>query len=117
MVFCTGCGREIHEAAPVCPQCGKPQWAVEPGHATRPNTTADPIWVAIMSLMLGLLCALALFDESEWDKESIVGMMAFSILGITFGITSLNISKRGEKLAIAGIVMSGIGLIGCLGSV
>jgi len=25
MVFCRGCGREIHETAPVCPLCGAPQ--------------------------------------------------------------------------------------------
>ncbi|MFM2408896.1 MAG: hypothetical protein RL358_1638 [Pseudomonadota bacterium] len=25
MVFCRGCGKEIHESAPACPQCGAPQ--------------------------------------------------------------------------------------------
>jgi hypothetical protein len=25
-VFCRGCGKEIHETAPACPQCGAPQW-------------------------------------------------------------------------------------------
>lgn len=25
MVFCRGCGKEIHESAPVCPNCGAPQ--------------------------------------------------------------------------------------------
>jgi hypothetical protein len=25
MVFCRGCGKEIHETAPVCPSCGAPQ--------------------------------------------------------------------------------------------
>lgn len=25
MVFCRGCGKEIHESAPVCPHCGAPQ--------------------------------------------------------------------------------------------
>jgi TM2 domain-containing membrane protein YozV len=25
MVFCRGCGKEIHETAPVCPHCGAPQ--------------------------------------------------------------------------------------------
>lgn len=26
MVFCRGCGKEIHETAPTCPQCGAPQF-------------------------------------------------------------------------------------------
>lgn len=25
MVFCRGCGKEIHSTAPTCPQCGAPQ--------------------------------------------------------------------------------------------
>ena len=25
MMFCRGCGKEIHESAPTCPQCGAPQ--------------------------------------------------------------------------------------------
>ena len=25
MVFCRGCGKEIHESAPTCPHCGAPQ--------------------------------------------------------------------------------------------
>jgi hypothetical protein len=25
MVFCRGCGKEIHETAPTCPHCGAPQ--------------------------------------------------------------------------------------------
>jgi hypothetical protein len=25
MVFCRGCGKEIHETAPACPACGAPQ--------------------------------------------------------------------------------------------
>jgi hypothetical protein len=28
MVFCRGCGKEIHETAPTCPHCGAPQHPV-----------------------------------------------------------------------------------------
>lgn len=28
MVFCRGCGKEIHEEAPMCPHCGAPQHLV-----------------------------------------------------------------------------------------
>jgi uncharacterized membrane protein YhaH (DUF805 family) len=27
MVFCKGCGKEIHESAPTCPHCGAPQFS------------------------------------------------------------------------------------------
>lgn len=29
MVFCRGCGKEIHNTAPTCPHCGAPQQAVQ----------------------------------------------------------------------------------------
>jgi hypothetical protein len=35
MVFCGGCGKEIHETAPACPGCGAPQ--------ARPNKEAETI--------------------------------------------------------------------------
>ena len=28
MIFCRGCGKEIHESAPACPHCGAPQTAL-----------------------------------------------------------------------------------------
>jgi TM2 domain-containing membrane protein YozV len=31
MVFCRGCGKEIHETAPTCPHCGAPQRLGYPG--------------------------------------------------------------------------------------
>lgn len=37
MVFCRGCGKEIHETAPTCPNCGAPQSAPKP---QPPITTA-----------------------------------------------------------------------------
>lgn len=38
MVFCRGCGKEIHETAPTCPSCGAPQSAPKP----QSSTTAAP---------------------------------------------------------------------------
>jgi len=29
MVFCRGCGKEIHETAPLCPACGAPQFGAD----------------------------------------------------------------------------------------
>ncbi len=35
MVFCRGCGKEIHESAPVCPHCGAPQ-KIQPAVSIKP---------------------------------------------------------------------------------
>ena len=31
MIFCRGCGKEIHESAPACPHCGAPQLSFKSG--------------------------------------------------------------------------------------
>ena len=37
MVYCRGCGKEIHETAPTCPNCGAPQVTPDdaPGGTTK----------------------------------------------------------------------------------
>lgn len=114
MVFCTGCGREIHETAPSCPQCGKPQKTV-PTHGSHATVIEGPLWAAITSLVLGVLCVLSMFDVSNWGEDTRIGEAMFAILGLVFGIVSLNISKRGRGMAITGIVMSAIGILSAIG--
>ena len=47
MVFCRGCGKEIHESAAACPHCGAAQKAEATGNA-KSKTTAG-----ILALLLG----------------------------------------------------------------
>lgn len=49
MTYCTGCGHQIHETAPACPQCGAPQ---------RPALSAaasgkDKVTAGVLALLLG----------------------------------------------------------------
>ena len=115
MIFCTGCGKQLHETAPACPHCGKPQHVAAPAYSV--TADAGPLWAAIISLVLGILCVLAGFDDADaaWDDETIAGLAMFSIVGLVLGIVSLNISKRGKGMAIAGIVMAVLGMLLCLG--
>ena len=56
MVFCRGCGKEIHESAPMCPHCGAPHTAVSKGKM--PYSSYDQVpwyrknWFAITSFFL-----------------------------------------------------------------
>lgn len=71
MVFCRGCGKEIHESAPICPHCGAPQTVAAPAPAAKlKNQTVaallsaflggfgaqrfylGPVWLAIIYLLL-----------------------------------------------------------------
>lgn len=46
MVFCRGCGKEIHETAKACPHCGATQASVPQGSKNR-------IAAALLALFLG----------------------------------------------------------------
>ncbi|VVO10720.1 hypothetical protein PS718_03410 [Pseudomonas fluorescens] len=102
MVYCRACAKELHETALNCPQCGAVQQAFVP------QTQAEIPWLAIVSLILGIICALTLFDDSEWDSETILGVGVFSIAGLACGIVCINQKHSGRNLAIAGIVLSGL---------
>lgn len=111
MIFCTGCGKPLHESAPICPQCGKPQQFVMAAVPAGIETKSGPLWAAIASLVLGIVFMLGLFDDSDWDEDTATGFVLFAVIGLVLGIVSLNTSKRGRGMAIAGIVLSAIGLL------
>ncbi|MYN17014.1 NINE protein [Rugamonas sp. FT107W] len=51
MVFCRGCGKEIHETAPTCPHCGAPQHASAAG----PRSDKDYVVTVLLCFFLGFL--------------------------------------------------------------
>ncbi|EJM27997.1 MULTISPECIES: DUF4190 domain-containing protein [Pseudomonas] len=104
MVYCRACAKELHETALTCPQCGAAQQASVP----QTQTQAEMPWLAIVSLILGIISALTLFDDSEWDRDAIVGVGILSIAGLTCGIVCINQKHPGRNLAIAGIILSGL---------
>ncbi|WP_122096835.1 TM2 domain-containing protein [Rahnella sp. Larv3_ips] len=46
MVFCRGCGKEIHESAKSCPQCGATQ-------SVTPQGTKSRVAAALLAFFLG----------------------------------------------------------------
>ncbi|EKD97938.1 MAG: hypothetical protein ACD_23C00666G0004 [uncultured bacterium] len=112
MLFCRCCGKEIHETALSCPHCGGVQ------HSTVISATQLPdgvLWVPITSLVLGIICVIAFFDDSQWDKDTIVGLGSLSVAGFILGVISLNKQKTGKSMAIAGVVLSSIALLALVG--
>lgn len=91
MVFCRGCGKEIHETAPTCPHCGAPQGMQCDASVAISATEAIPAgvrgwswgafllnwiwaignrtWIGLLALVpyLGLIMAIVLgFKGREW---------------------------------------------------
>lgn len=115
MVFCRCCGKEIHETALACPQCGGVQ---HPAVAAHPHRTADgPLWFPITSLVLGIICILGFSDKSHWHKHTILGLVSLSVAGFVIGAISLNKQKTGKGMAITGVVLSSITLLALIGTV
>lgn len=113
MVFCRGCGKKIHRTAPVCPQCGYTHTS-EIG--VRPSQLPEEtIWIPVASMVFGIICLLALLDESDWDNETLFGLVTFSSLGLAFGILSIQKQRIGKGMAVAGVVMSAIALLSFIG--
>src|SRR4051812_35944681 len=104
----------MHEAAPTCPHCGGAQQiATAPVQAA---AAADgPLWLPITSLVLGIVGALTLFEENEWDRYFTLGVAMIGAFALTLGVMSIKQQRTGKGLAIAGVVLACITLDGALG--
>lgn len=111
MIFCRYCGKQIHESAPSCPQCGGVL------HPQPVASTADggQIWLGITSLILGIICTLVLFDDKPMDKDTTIGFVMFATVAIVTGSVTIKNHFAGRKMAIAGIVLSSISLLAMIG--
>jgi hypothetical protein len=69
----------------------------------------------IPSMIIGIIVTLSLFDNSKWDSDQINGGVAFCIAGLTLGIVSLSRQRKGKGMAVAGVILSSLGLLGLLG--
>ena len=67
--------------------------------------------MAIVALVFGIICMLAMVDDAEWDTDTVVGLGLFSVIGLVFGIVSISKKKSGNSMAITGTVLSAISLL------
>ncbi len=109
----------MHETAVACPHCGATQAPTSPplyaaGGGASPAVTP---WLAIVSLVLGVLCVLILLDDSQWDVDSLVGFFSLAVPGLAIGIAALATQAGGRGMAVAGIVLSTVSLFAGIGSI
>lgn len=112
MAFCRYCGREMHETASACPQCGAVQQSETPRGA---SASSDSAWMAIVGMILGIVCVVSLFDDSRWDRDTVMGLGLFAVTGLTLGCISISKQRRGKRMSIAGIVLSSLALLAFIG--
>lgn len=111
MVFCHGCGKQIHETAPSCPGCG----AIQSNAADRDKHH----WSSIVSLISGIIVFLLLLTEPDgnWDNETIVGVMIFGAIPISFGLYSFSqLPKNDRWMGATGLILGIMVVLIALGS-
>ena len=111
MVFCRACGKEIHDSAPMCPNCGAIQNTAEESVDKLPGGN---VRMSSISLALGIFCTLTLFAESPWDKDTISALVFFAATGLIFGGVSLSTRAKGKGIAIFGVLLCVISLLAAI---
>ena len=103
MMSCRNCGKEIHESAPACPQCGGLQ---HPAGKAGARGAEPGLWMPVTGLVCSILCALALLDEELPDIDLISGIFKLGMIGIVFGIFSIcnQVAVRRWQLRSKGLV-------------
>lgn len=105
MVFCRGCGKEIHDSAPTCPHCGATQAVA---------STSESKWMAITASSLGtlgLLASISFLEQEQASTDEVVGIFIFAISSIVLAVISLSQKRRGKPWAITAIVLSALGIL------
>ena len=87
MVFCTACGKQIHEAATTCPSCGAPQQA-RPAAPTAPAAYAPAGYAT--------------------DKRILPAFLLCFFLGV-FGAHRFYVGKIGSAIAML-LTFGGLGI-------
>ena len=112
MIFCRGCGKQIHETAASCPQCGASQFAF-------PTQKATYHWSSITAFVSGIVVFLMAMTEPDgkWDSNAVLCGMIFGSIPIAFSLYSFSISENKSRwMAITGITLGIIVVLVSIGS-
>jgi uncharacterized membrane protein YhhN len=104
MVYCRGCGKEIHETAPMCPHCGFVQMPTT--SAMEVQSAKTSIWMAVTAFVSSVIQTANWFHIDTWNKDLKVGLWIFLIVSITFATISLQQNRKGKILAGISIAVS-----------
>ena len=111
MIFCRGCGKELHESALQCPHCGAPQ-------NTSLVTSANH-WSSITSLIFGVIAFFLILMEPDgtWDSDTVLGAIFFGIIPVVFSLVSFaKKPKSGMWMSVTGLILGVLVILVALGS-
>lgn len=109
MVFRRGCGKEIHNFALLCPNCGAPQTRIA-------SSTNGPLWLAIVSIVLAVLAAICAVQVNSFDHEQLAGGSAIALVALTAGAINLQQKKPGKGISVTAIAVAAVCFLVLIGS-
>ena len=112
MIFCRGCGKQIHETAQNCPQCG----ALQGNYVNKKDTYH---WSFIAAFVSGVLAfSMAMTEPNgRWDSDAVLGGMILGAIPIAFGIYSFTLPiNSGRWMSITGLILGIFVFLASLGS-
>lgn len=112
MTYCITCGHQIHTSATHCPQCG----VVRRSHPAALHTPhpQDPLWLPLAALVCGLISVAALLGPTPWTALKAAGAGILITSAVALGCIAVARQERGQGLAIAGVALGAIGVIGAI---
>jgi len=107
--------------APVTPE--SPVLAATQEQTLPPPATSVPkpmkregtFWLPIPSLVIGLLTAVTLFGDSGTDSDTAFGTVYLALVGLALGIITLFMQRKGRRMAITGIILNVVAILGWIG--
>lgn len=110
MTYCLTCGHQIHPAAPSCLQCGMARRM-----PTRPSyRPQDPLWLPLAALVCGLLATATLFSPMPWSGLQTMAAGPLMVAAVASGCIAVARQERGQALAMTGVALGAIGLMGAM---
>ncbi|ONN64977.1 hypothetical protein [Herbaspirillum sp. VT-16-41] len=109
MVFCRGCGKEIHNSAPLCPHCGAPQ-------SQASSAASGSLWLAITGIVLAIFAAICAVQVNSFDHDQLVGGSAIALVALAAGAINLQQKKPGKGISVTAIVVAAVSFLILIGS-
>jgi len=114
MVFCRGCGKQIHESAISCPQCGAVQ---TPNHrnSNLTKTNDNGTWQSVVSICLGIVSFVTIAETNKLDHDQFIGVIIFCVTGAIFGGVGFA-KNNGNKVApVVGLICCALAFLATIG--
>ena len=86
-VFCRGCGKQIHETAMMCPQCGAPQLLPAQNTQNQAAPKKSMGWLVVIALAVSLLSVVGLIEYVPGISRTVSEWIA-----IIFGIALISLT-------------------------